>query len=67
MEKGFLVNVFAERSSPGLLIAVLEAFEELNLNVLEASVSCTDSFRFEAVGGEVSAHYIELMPFHNIH
>ncbi|KAL8161059.1 hypothetical protein V2J09_012548 [Rumex salicifolius] len=52
MEKGYLVNVFVERSSQGLLTTVLEAFEELNLNVLEASVSCVDTFRFEAVGAE---------------
>ncbi|KAF5206626.1 transcription factor SCREAM-like protein [Thalictrum thalictroides] len=52
LEKGFLVNVFSERNCPGLLVAVLEAFEELGLNVIEARVSCTDSFRLEAVGGE---------------
>ncbi|KAF8402532.1 hypothetical protein HHK36_010617 [Tetracentron sinense] len=50
--KGFLINVFSEKSCPGLLVSILEAFEELGLNVLEARVSCTDSFRLEAVGGE---------------
>ncbi|XP_008799861.2 uncharacterized protein LOC103714401 [Phoenix dactylifera] len=52
MEKGFLINVFLERSSPGLLVSILEAFEDLGLDVLDADVSCTNTFRLEAVGGE---------------
>ncbi|KAL4377878.1 hypothetical protein GQ457_02G020820 [Hibiscus cannabinus] len=52
LEKGYLVNVFSDKSCPGLLVSVLEAFQELGLNVLEARVSCTDSFRLQAVGGE---------------
>ncbi|KAK6256347.1 hypothetical protein SCA6_017652 [Theobroma cacao] len=52
LEKGFLINVFSDKSCPGLLVSILEAFEELGLNVLEARVSCTDSFRLQAVGGE---------------
>ncbi|KAM1054164.1 hypothetical protein FF1_001587 [Malus domestica] len=52
LEKGFLINVFSEKSCPGLLVSVLEAFEDLGLNVLEARVSCEDSFRLQAVGGE---------------
>ena len=52
LEKGFLVNVFSETSCPGLLVSILEAFEELGLNVHDASVSCTDRFQLEAVGGE---------------
>ncbi|CAN6705327.1 unnamed protein product [Malus baccata var. baccata] len=52
LEKGFLINVFSEKSCPGLLVSVLEAFEDLGLNVLEARVSCADSFRLQAVGGE---------------
>ncbi|GMJ04304.1 hypothetical protein like AT2G40435 [Hibiscus trionum] len=51
LEKGFLINVFSENSCPGLLVSLLEAFEELSLNILEARVSCTDSFRLQAVGG----------------
>lgn len=53
LEKGFLINVFSDKSCPGLLVSILEAFEDLGLNVLEARVSCTDSFRLEAFGGEV--------------
>jgi hypothetical protein len=49
----FLVNVFSDKSCPGLLVAVLEAFDELGLSVLQATASCADSFRLEAVGGEV--------------
>ncbi|KAL6987939.1 hypothetical protein U1Q18_013685 [Sarracenia purpurea var. burkii] len=52
LEKGFLINVFSEKNCPGLLVSILEAFEELGLEVLDASVSCSDSFRLEAVGGE---------------
>ncbi|MBA0572123.1 hypothetical protein Golob_002484, partial [Gossypium lobatum] len=52
LEKGFLINIFSEKSCPGLLVSVLEAFQDLGLNVLEARVSCTDSFRLQAVGGE---------------
>ncbi|CAN4102351.1 unnamed protein product [Withania somnifera] len=52
LEKGFLVNVYSERSCPGLLVAILEVLEDLGLNVLEARVSCTDTFRLQAFGGE---------------
>ncbi|KAJ8764115.1 hypothetical protein K2173_005020 [Erythroxylum novogranatense] len=52
LEKGFMIDVFSDSSCPGLLVPILEAFEELGLNVLEARVSCTDSFRLQAVGGE---------------
>ncbi|CAA7389299.1 unnamed protein product [Spirodela intermedia] len=53
LEKSFLVSVFSKESCPGMTVAVLEAFEELGLNVLEARVSCADTFRLEAVGGEI--------------
>ncbi|KAK9282597.1 hypothetical protein L1049_010814 [Liquidambar formosana] len=53
LEKGFLINVFSAKSCPGLLVSILEAFEDLGLNVMEARISCTDSFQLEAVGGEV--------------
>ncbi|GAV62467.1 hypothetical protein CFOL_v3_05990 [Cephalotus follicularis] len=52
LEKGFLINVFLEKSCPGLLVAILESFEELGLNVLQARVSCTDGFRLQAVTGK---------------
>ncbi|KAJ4704288.1 transcription factor SCREAM2-like [Melia azedarach] len=54
LEKGFLINVYSEKNSPGLLVSILEAFEELGLDVLDARVSCTDSFQLEAVGGDNS-------------
>ena len=53
LEKSFLVSVFSNESYPGMTVAVLEAFEELGLNVLEARVSCAGTFSLEAVGGEV--------------
>ncbi|THF95771.1 transcription factor SCREAM2-like isoform X2 [Camellia sinensis] len=52
LEKGFLINVFSEKNCPGLLVTILQAFEELGLDVLDANVSCSDNFRLEAVGGE---------------
>uniref|UniRef100_A0A2P2IU12 Plant bHLH transcription factor ACT-like domain-containing protein n=1 Tax=Rhizophora mucronata TaxID=61149 RepID=A0A2P2IU12_RHIMU len=52
LEKGFLVDVFSDGSCPGLLVSILEAFEELGLNVLEARVSCTECFHLQAVSGE---------------
>ncbi|KAJ0978463.1 hypothetical protein J5N97_013937 [Dioscorea zingiberensis] len=50
LNKGFLINVLSEKSCPGLLVSILEAFEELGLTVLEARVSCDDTFHLEAVG-----------------
>ncbi|XP_057471643.1 uncharacterized protein LOC130760366 [Actinidia eriantha] len=50
VEKGFQINVVSEKSCPGMLVFILEAFEELGLNVLESSVSCTDNFHLVAVG-----------------
>jgi UTP:GlnB (protein PII) uridylyltransferase len=50
---GFLVNVFSDKNRPGLLVSILEAFDDLGLNVLQATASCADTFRLEAVGAEV--------------
>ncbi|KAM7491867.1 hypothetical protein LguiA_034788 [Lonicera macranthoides] len=50
--KGYLVNIHSEKSCPGLLVFILEVFEDLGLSVKEARVSCTDTFQFEALGGE---------------
>ncbi|KAL2332813.1 hypothetical protein Fmac_014026 [Flemingia macrophylla] len=50
LEKGFLINVFSAKNCPGLLVSILESFEEMGLNVLEARVTCTDTFRFYALG-----------------
>ncbi|MCL7027169.1 hypothetical protein MKW94_026621 [Papaver nudicaule] len=50
--RGFLVNMHSQTSCQGLLVFVFEALEELGLQVLEARVSCKDSFRLEVVGGD---------------
>ena len=50
----FLVNVFSGKSCPGLLVSILEAIDELGLTVLEATATCADTFRLEAIGGEVT-------------
>ncbi|GAB4827670.1 hypothetical protein Ancab_034555 [Ancistrocladus abbreviatus] len=61
IEKGFLVKVYSERSSPGMLVSMLEAFEALSLDVTEARVSCEDSFQLEGVGtqGEEAGEAID--------
>ncbi|KAF3327408.1 transcription factor SCREAM2-like isoform X2 [Carex littledalei] len=51
-EKGFLINVFSQQSCPRLLVSVFEAFDDIGLEVLDANVSCADSFQLEAIGGE---------------
>ncbi|XP_047307079.1 transcription factor SCREAM2-like [Impatiens glandulifera] len=52
LKRGFLINVYSDRNCPGLLVSVLEAFDELGLDVLDAKVSCSDNFHLEVVGGE---------------
>ncbi|KAJ8898879.1 hypothetical protein K2173_008188 [Erythroxylum novogranatense] len=52
LEKGFLINVSSEKNCPGLLVSILEAFDEIRLEVLDARVSCSDNFQLEAVGAE---------------
>ncbi|CAI9091817.1 OLC1v1026935C1 [Oldenlandia corymbosa var. corymbosa] len=52
LEKGILVNVYSGKSCPGLLVCILEAFEEVGLNVLDARVSCEDNFHLQAIGEE---------------
>ncbi|CAI0423935.1 unnamed protein product [Linum tenue] len=50
LEQGYSINVLSDKNSPGLLVAVLEAFDELGLEVLDATVSCSDNFQLQAVG-----------------
>ncbi|XP_010505778.1 PREDICTED: transcription factor SCREAM2-like [Camelina sativa] len=52
LEKGFMINILSGKNQPGMLVSVLEAFEDIGLNVLEARVSCTDSFSLHAMGVE---------------
>ncbi|KAJ8484608.1 hypothetical protein OPV22_017093 [Ensete ventricosum] len=52
LKKGLLINVFSEKSCPGLLVAVLEAIESLGVSVVEAKASCTNAFFLELFGGE---------------
>ncbi|XWS74419.1 hypothetical protein CRYUN_Cryun02cG0214400 [Craigia yunnanensis] len=49
-DKGFLIKVLSERCCRGLLVFILETFEELGLDVLQARVSCSECFHLEAVG-----------------
>ncbi|CAL1378491.1 unnamed protein product [Linum trigynum] len=50
LEQGYSINVVSDKNSPGLLVAVLEAFDELGLEVLDATVSCSDNFQLQALG-----------------
>ncbi|XP_024975056.1 uncharacterized protein LOC112513133 isoform X2 [Cynara cardunculus var. scolymus] len=50
LDKGFRINVFSEKDCPGLLVSILEAFEELGLDLRDANVSCSDKFHLEAIG-----------------
>ncbi|KAJ8753924.1 hypothetical protein K2173_000178 [Erythroxylum novogranatense] len=59
LEKGFLINVFSQQNCPGLLVSILEAFDELGLAVLDARVSCADNFQLEAVGGENEGQQVD--------
>ncbi|RRT70525.1 hypothetical protein B296_00021489 [Ensete ventricosum] len=52
LKKGLLINVFSEKSCPGLLVAVLEAIDSLGVSVVEAKASCTNAFFLELFGGE---------------
>ena len=63
LERGFLINVFSEKNCPGMLVSILEAFEELGLDVLDARVSCEDTFQLEAVGGEVRYYMFSIFLF----
>ncbi|XP_052735256.1 uncharacterized protein LOC108342608 isoform X2 [Vigna angularis] len=45
-------KVLSQRSCQGLLVFILEAFEELGLDVVQARVSCADSFSLEALGNK---------------
>ncbi|XP_022722922.1 uncharacterized protein LOC111280037 isoform X2 [Durio zibethinus] len=64
LQKGFLINVLLEKNCPGLLVSILETFEELGLDVLDARVSCEDNFQLEAIGGEVRNLVIHCFLFH---
>ncbi|CAK7351971.1 unnamed protein product [Dovyalis caffra] len=48
-ENHFLIKVFTKRNCQGLLVFILEAFEELSLEVLQVRVSTSDSFLLEAI------------------
>ncbi|XP_068667343.1 uncharacterized protein [Aristolochia californica] len=48
VELGFLVRVSCEKGRE-LLVTILGAFEAVGLNVIRASVSCSNSFFMEAI------------------
>ncbi|KAG7561064.1 hypothetical protein ISN45_Aa05g025210 [Arabidopsis thaliana x Arabidopsis arenosa] len=50
LEKGFMVKVTSVKNEAGMLVCVLETFEDLRLDVVEARVSCTDTFSLHAIG-----------------
>lgn len=56
LQRGFLINVSSVKSYPGLLVSILEAFDQLGLGVVQARAACTDTFHLEVVGGDVSSN-----------
>ncbi|XP_010504519.1 PREDICTED: uncharacterized protein LOC104781519 [Camelina sativa] len=50
LEKGFMIKVMSEKNEEGMLVCVLETFEDLGLDVVEARASCTDTFSLRAIG-----------------
>ncbi|KAF8114715.1 hypothetical protein N665_0034s0054 [Sinapis alba] len=50
LEKGFMIKIMSGKNEAGLLVCVLEAFEDIGLEVVEARVSCMDSFSLHAIG-----------------
>ncbi|KAG8050822.1 hypothetical protein GUJ93_ZPchr0009g1996 [Zizania palustris] len=61
---GFRINVSMDRSQPEVLTSVLEAFDELGLDVLDADVSCAHdkAFHLQAIGSshsEVGAESVD--------
>ncbi|EOA24875.1 hypothetical protein CARUB_v10018165mg [Capsella rubella] len=50
LEKGFMIEVMSGKNEAGMLVCVLETFEDLGLDVVEARVSCTDTFSLHAIG-----------------
>ncbi|XP_028804906.1 uncharacterized protein LOC114759827 [Neltuma alba] len=58
-ERGFLIRVLSQRSCHGLLTFILEAFEELGLDILSARVNCVDGFCLEALGVQEDNDYMD--------
>lgn len=62
-EEGFVIEVMSEKRCQGLLVFILEAIEELGLELLDARVSCVDNFCLEAVGNKVICKHIKLLTY----
>ena len=60
-QHGFVINVLSDESCPVLLVSILEAFDELGLSLHQATASCADTFRLEAIRGEVIMHAVPLL------
>lgn len=55
LEKGFRIGVYSEKNYDDLLVSVLNVFDNLGLDVLDATISCSESFSLEALlGSKVS-------------
>lgn len=48
IEEGFRVRVTCEKAED-TLVSILEAFDEMGLNILHAKVSCNSYFAMEAI------------------
>ncbi|XP_023739882.1 uncharacterized protein LOC111887985 [Lactuca sativa] len=65
LDKGFRINVYSEEDCPGLLVSILEAFEELGLDVCDAAVSSSNKFHLQAISeneghvDDIDAHVVK--------
>lgn len=50
LENMFTVNVESEQNCPGLLLTIIQVFEELGLDVLNAEAACNHGFELAAHG-----------------
>ncbi|XP_062011233.1 uncharacterized protein LOC133727852 [Rosa rugosa] len=53
IEEGFHVRVTCEKAED-TLVSILEAFDEMGLNILQAKVSCNSYFSMEAIAAHVA-------------
>ncbi|CAN8279569.1 unnamed protein product [Cochlearia groenlandica] len=46
LKKGYMIEIMSRKN---MLVCVLEAFEDIGLDIVEASVSCANTFSFHAI------------------
>lgn len=59
IEEGFHVIVTCEKAED-TLVSILDAFDEMGLNILQAKVSCNSYFAMEAIAAHVAQNQHKL-------